>query len=208
MFLRPLQELYKYLKYNSSLKDMNLDGFLDRNIKYFRGKHIPLAVFSVMFGLLLLPFALCLMFIQCLQKVSEYRAFSWVDHLKPFFDVYTGPFTSSGWSWTGLLLLFRCILYLIAAVNVTGDPNIALGTILIAIVILLLIAAHLPAGLYRRRCLNTLEYHHWSTLEFFRHCYLYLQSPLSSSHVYLWVWDSCSYWCHSPSFCKVEGGTH
>ena len=130
----------------------------DGNVEYFRGKHIPLAMFSIIFGLLLLLFALCLLFIQCLQKVSEHRAFSWVDRLKPFFDVYTGPFTSSGRFWTGLLLLFRCILLLITAVNVTGDPNTALGTISIAIVLLLLIAAHLPFGLYRQRCLNTLEY--------------------------------------------------
>ena len=145
-------------KVQLELQGYELRWLPDGSIKYFRGKHIPLAIFSVMFGLLLLPFALCLLFIQCLQKVSEYRAFSWVNRLKPFFDVYTGPFTSSGRFWTGLLLLSRCILLLITAVNVMGDPNTALGAISIAIVLLLLIAAHLPAGLYRQRCLNTLEY--------------------------------------------------
>ena len=130
----------------------------DGNIKYFRGKHILLAIFSVMFGLLLLPFALCLLFFPCLQKVSHKKAFSWVDRLKPFFDVYTGPFTASGRFWTGLLLFFRFILLFITAVNFDGNPNTVLGAISITVVLLLLIAGLLPAGLYRRRCLSALEY--------------------------------------------------
>ena len=139
-------------------QEYELRWLVDGNIKYFRGKHIPLAIFSVTFGLLLLPFALCLLFIQCLQKVSGHKAFSWVDRLKPFFDVYTSPFTTSGQFWTGLLLLSRCVLLFITAVNVTGDPNTVLGSISVTLFLLIVIAGLLPAGLYRRRCLNALEY--------------------------------------------------
>ena len=130
----------------------------DGNIKYFRGKHILLALFAVLLGFLLLPFALCLLFIQCLQKVSKHKVFSWVNRLKPIFDVYTSPYTSQGRFWTGLLLLFRCVLLMITAVNVNGNPNTVLGVISITVVLLLLIAGLLSAGLYRRRCLNALEY--------------------------------------------------
>ena len=118
-------------------------------------------------------------------KVSEHRAFSWVDHLKPFFDVYTGPFTSSGRFWTGLLLLFRRILLLITAVNVTGDPNTALGTISIAIVLLFLIAAHLPSGLYRRKCLNTLEYSSLVNLGILSSLLLIFTKSTIISHVFV-----------------------
>ena len=166
-------------------QEYQLRWLADGNTKYFRGKHIPLAIFSVMFGCLLLPFALCLLFIQCLQKVSEKTVFSWVDHLKPFFDVYTGPFTSSGRFWTGLLLLSRCILLIITAVNVTGDPCVSLGAIIITIVLLLLIAGLLPAGLYRRRYLNALEYSSLVNLGILSSLLFIFTHPTVISHVFV-----------------------
>ena len=135
-----------------------LRWLIDGNIKYFEGKHIPLVIFAIMLGLLLLPFALCLFLIQWLQKVSSWKIFSWINRLKPFFDVYTGPFTASGRFWTGLLLLSRGILLVISAVNINGSPNTILGAILLMVVVLFMIVALLPAGLHWRRCLNVLEY--------------------------------------------------
>ena len=146
-----------------SILQLETGGFelrwlIDGNIKYFKGKHIPLAIFAIMLGLLLLPFALCLFFIQWLQKASGWKGFSWINRLKPFFDVYTGPFTASGRFWTGLLLISRVILLVTTAVNVTGSPNTIIGAVFLVIVVLLMIVALLPAGLYWRRCLNVLEY--------------------------------------------------
>ena len=130
----------------------------DGNIRYFEGKHIPLAAFAVILGLLLIPFALCLFLIQWLQKVSHSKLFSWINRLKPLFDAYTGPFTSSGRFWTGLLLLTRSCLLIVTAVNVTGDPTTILGSITLTVLLLLVVAGLLPAGLYRRKYLNGLEY--------------------------------------------------
>ena len=138
-------------------KSIELRWLSDGNVKYFEGKHIPLAAFAILFSLLLLPFALSLSFIQCLQKVSHYRAFSWVNYLKPFFDVYTGPFTASGRFWTGLLLLSRGVLFAVTAVNTSGNPGTVLGATTFTVIVLLLVAWILPAGLYRNRPLNRLE---------------------------------------------------
>ena len=44
---------------------------IDGNDMYFTGKHIPLFLFASSLSLLLLPFTLCLLFIQCLHKVSR-----------------------------------------------------------------------------------------------------------------------------------------
>ena len=41
---------------------------LDGNIQYFQGKHTPLASFALLISVLLLLFALCLFFLQSLQK--------------------------------------------------------------------------------------------------------------------------------------------
>ena len=131
---------------------------VDGNIKYFGMKHIPLLSFAALLGLLLLPFALALFSIQWLQRASDNKLFSWVHHLKPFFDVYTGPFTSRGRFWTGLLLLTRVALHVITAVNVTGDPRTVLGTTTMAVLLLFLVVGLLPTRLYRRKYLNLLEY--------------------------------------------------
>ena len=131
---------------------------IDGNIKYFGKKHIPLVSFSVLLGLLLLPFALALFSIQWLQKASDHKLFSWVHRLKPFFDVYTGPFTSRGRFWTGHLLLTRVALHVITAVNVTGNPRTVLGATTMAVLLLFLVVGLLPTRLYRRKYLNLLEY--------------------------------------------------
>ena len=67
----------------------------DGSLKYFEGKHVPLALFASLFSLLLLPFAFALFFNQCLQRVTHHCLFSWVTRLKPLFDAYTGPFNAN-----------------------------------------------------------------------------------------------------------------
>ena len=148
-----LQISYVYLENGYSEQRWLIDG----NIKYFQGKHIPLATFAIVFSALLLPFAFCLCFIQCLQKGSHYSVLSWVNHLKPFFDAYTGPFTSRGRFWTGLLLLSRGILFVVSALNTKGDSEIIFGTSALIVILLLLVAWIVPGGLYRQQCLNALE---------------------------------------------------
>ena len=162
-----------------------LRWLIDGNIKYFEGKHIPLAIFAIMLGLLLLPFALCLFLIQWLQKASGWKMFSWINRLKPFFDVYTGPFTASGRFWTGLLLLSRGTLLVVSAVNVNGSPITILGATLVVIVVLLLITSILPAGLYRRKCLNILEYSSLVNLGLLSALFLIFKYSSIVSHIFV-----------------------
>lgn len=129
----------------------------DGSLKYFEGKHIPLALFASLFSLLLLPFAFALFFNQCLQRVSHHRPFFWVTRLKPLFDAYTGPFNANARFWTGLLLIVRILIMVISAYNSGGDPGKILNTTLVTIILLLAISHALPGGLYRRHCLNILE---------------------------------------------------
>ena len=162
-----------------------LRWLIDGNIKYFEGKHIPLVIFAMILGLLLLPFALCLYFIQWLQKASDWKGFSWINHLKPFFDVYTGPFTASGRFWTGLLLISRVALLVTTAVNVTGSPNTILGAILLVVVILCLVTTLLPNGLYQQKCLNLLEYSSLVNLGALSFLFLISKYSLHISHIFV-----------------------
>ena len=131
---------------------------MDGNVRYFKGKHVPLVIFASLFGLFLLPFTVCLLFIQWLLKASHYGIFSWVNHLMPFFDAYTGPFTSAGRFWTGLLLLARITIFVVSAANLQDDQVLNLITISVTTSLLLLIALILPSTLYKRHYQNILEY--------------------------------------------------
>ena len=148
-----LQVSYLHLNNRSYERRWMIDG----NIMYFTGKHIPLFLFTSLFSLLLLPFTLCLLFIQCLHKVSHLKPFSWVNYFKPIFDAYTGPFTPSTRFWTGLLLLLRGILFIVSASDTSGDPGVVLCSIVLAVIMLLTIAWISPSSLYRHKCLSILE---------------------------------------------------
>ena len=148
-----LQVSYLHLNNGSYEQRWMIDG----NVKYFTGKHIPLFLFASFFSLLLLPFSMCLLFIQCLQKGSHLKLLSWVNYFKPLFDAYTGPFTSSARFWTGLLLLLRGILFVVSASDTSGDPGVILCSIVLVVLMLLTIAWILPSSLYRHKCLSILE---------------------------------------------------
>ena len=123
----------------------------DANIEYLHGKHIPLflaALFALL--LLLIPYTLVILFIQCLQSKSSYRMLIWVRKLKPLLDAYTGPYKDRYRFWTGLLLLIRTILFL---VFILGNP----GLNLIAIILVNTCLALVP-GVYKKVLLSVLDY--------------------------------------------------
>ena len=127
----------------------------DGNIRYLHGKHIPLFMAGVLaFLLLSVPYTLVLFFLQCLMK-SESRVFFWVNKWKPLFDAYTGPFKYKYRFWTGLLLFFRSVLFLIFAFNVEGDP--ALNQLSIVLCAFSLCGVPLY-GIYKSLTLNILEF--------------------------------------------------
>ena len=97
----------------------------DGNVKYFRGKHIPLVIVAALFVLaFLVPYTLIVLCIQCLQRRSWYGLLGWVRRLKPLLDAYTGPYKDKYRFWTGLLLLVRFILLLAYACNAQGGASL------------------------------------------------------------------------------------
>ena len=90
---------------------------VDGNVEFFRGKHIPLLIVTVLFLLLTLPYTFILLTIQLIYKISHYRVMCWVQRLKPLIDAYTGPYRPPHRYWTGLLLVARIILLVTFSVN-------------------------------------------------------------------------------------------
>ena len=114
----------------------------DGNVRYLKGKHIPLFLTALLVLLLLfLPYTLLLLFGQWIQAHSEKRIFSWISNyqVKPFLDAYHAPYRDEYRYWPGLLLVLRCILFLVFAFNILGNPNVNLFVISVCITALLIL---------------------------------------------------------------------
>ena len=133
----------------------------DANITYLSNKHIPLfttALVCLIF--LFLPYTVLLFFSQWLRsKSGKCKIFSWVNHHRviPFLDVYHAPYTDKHRYWTGLMLLVRCVLFLLFAFNGLGDPSVNVLAIGCVTAILAIVYALLGNRIYKTWYLNTLE---------------------------------------------------
>ena len=128
----------------------------DGNIDFLRGKHIPLFLTTVLLQTVLtVVFPLCLVNIQCLQKISHLRGMFWINRLKPFFDAYTGPCKASHRYWPGFLLIMRISVLLIVTINHHKSTVILLALTIISFVMLAYFGA--VKGIYNNWIPNCLE---------------------------------------------------
>ena len=111
----------------------------DANIQYLHGKHIPLFVVGLAALLLCLPYAVLLLASQWLHAWSNCCLFHWVNshRVKFLLDAHNAPFKTKHCYWTGLLLLTRCMLYFINAVNVLGNGSVNILATCIAVTTLM-----------------------------------------------------------------------
>jgi hypothetical protein len=115
---------------------------VDGNIDYFGLPHSFLLVAALIVQVFLwLPYTLCLLFYQKLQKISHLRMFNWVTSHKPFFDVHFAPFKPAHRYWFGVLLLARGVLLIIFSSSYATPQNTNLLLLLIIILVLLLYMA-------------------------------------------------------------------
>ena len=96
----------------------------DGSVPYFqRANHVVLGIFSISVLLFFfLPYTLLLLFGQYLHAYSHHKMHSWMNKIKPFMDAYHAPYKKETRYWTGLILLVRCVLFLIFA-NSVGAGN-------------------------------------------------------------------------------------
>ena len=104
-----------------------------------QGKHIPLFMVALAFGLFyIIPFTLLLLMVPLLQSKShQYRALRWVNRIMPFLDAFLGPYNKKYRFWSGLLLSVWVILFVAFAVNTLRDTHINLMLIVTCLVGLL-----------------------------------------------------------------------
>ena len=104
----------------------------DATINYLTDKHIILFVAGVIILLGSLMYTALVLSWHWLQFCSKWKMLSWVTNSKfrAFIEVYTVPYASTHHYWTGLLLLLRIILYLIPALNFSGNPTLVLASVI------------------------------------------------------------------------------
>ncbi len=123
----------------------------DGNVPYLQGKHAALFVVSLLVLLLLfLPYTLLLLFGQLTFRSKRSR------RIIPFLEAYHAPFETKYRAWPGLLLLIRCVLFLIFAVNIFDDPSVNLLAIS-SITMGLMVTSRFIGQLYKNWYLDILE---------------------------------------------------
>ena len=123
----------------------------DATVKYLSGKHIPLFIAAVLiltFGLIYTALLFSWQWLLCLP---DWKVFKWTRNqkLQTFIETHHAPFVPKYRYWTGLLLITRVILYLIAAVNVSNDPHLALNVIIFTVVCILLVRVFFQISLFQ-----------------------------------------------------------
>ena len=107
----------------------------DATVRYLDGKHIALFLVAVLILVIGLVYTVLVFSWQWLLRLPDWKIFKWSRNprLQTFVETYHTPYTARHRYWTGLLLLVRVVLHLVAAVNVSNSPQIALISICICI---------------------------------------------------------------------------
>ena len=135
-----------------------LRWYIDANVQYLTGCHLPLFLFSLaVLILLIVPYTFYLLtiplfegpllkYMRCCQKLSTY--------MKPFFDAYGGPYKDNCRFWTGFLLLIRVALALVVSLDTKATISLDVLTSLLTVIISMYF---LLKGIYRHLPLACLE---------------------------------------------------
>ena len=132
---------------------------LDGNVKYFQGKHIPLTFAAVLIILIGLPYSILLLFWQWIVRLPGWKVFRWTRNTKlnTFISTYHVPYSSKHRYWTGLLLLVRVVLYVVASITVASKPQISVLVTIITVGCLLLLKAVFGSRVYRKSLVDIID---------------------------------------------------
>ena len=130
----------------------------DATVGYLDGKHIALFLVAVLILVIGLVYTVLVFSWQWLLRLPDWKIFKWSRNprLQTFIETYHTPYTARHRYWTGLLLLVRVVLHLVAAVNVSNSPQIALISISLTIGGLFFIKGFL-GRVYKKWPLDLLE---------------------------------------------------
>lgn len=124
----------------------------DGNIDYWDNRHIVLILIAFLIITVHFILLCLLLFNQCLQRSSEHKYLSWIWRFEPYFDAYTATIKDKYRFWTGLLVLFRSILFIFSVFS----PAFSLSSIVLGACCLLMLGLCF-GGVHKHNILNILE---------------------------------------------------
>ena len=155
----------------------------DATVKYLSGKHIPLLLVAVLILLVGIVYTGFLFSWQWLLYLPRWRIFRWSRNpkIQTFIETYHTPYTPKYRYWTGLLLIVRIILYLVAAVNASNDPTVALTAIIFTVGCIFALSKVFGSRLYRKWPVDVLEtFFYLNILSFATFTWYSLNNPKSN----------------------------
>ena len=155
----------------------------DATVTYLSIKHIPLFIAAVLILLVGLVYTALLFSWQWLLYLPRWRVFKWSRNpkIQTFIETYHKPYTPKHRYWTGLLLIVRVVLYLVAATNVSNDPAIALTAISFTVCCIFALRLFFGSRLYRKWPVDVLEtFFYLNILSFVIFTWYSLDKPASN----------------------------
>lgn len=145
----------EYTNRSSTISVWRIEG----NVPYLGGKHIALFVMALIILLVGFPFTVILFCWQWIVRYSntKYASFMFHSRLEQVILTYSRPYHTDHRYWTGMLLFVRVVLYLIAGVDQSGEPQILLVATAILIGIIILIKSILLKRVYNKYFIDVLE---------------------------------------------------
>ena len=158
----------------------------DGNVSFLGVSHsLLLAASTVVLLFLWLPFTVCVLLGQWLQRYNHYRGLRWIGRITPLLDAYYGPLKDNRRYWVGVLLLARVVVIIPAA-----DPHAPASAAMLSIIILcsiLLLLTVLLGRVYKQFHLTLVESTFITNLGLFAAVSLYLDDTNSSQSTAVYV---------------------
>ena len=131
----------------------------DATVKYLSVKHIPLFIAAVLILLVGLVYTALLFLWQWLLHLPNWRIFKWSRNpkIQTFIETYHTPYTAKHRYWTGLLLIARVVLYLVAATNASNNPTVALVSISLVVGFIVFLKGFTTSKRYKKWSVDALE---------------------------------------------------
>jgi predicted outer membrane repeat protein len=157
--LETIVESLSFVSLNYPNGTLTFKWLPDANIEYGKDKHIALIIAALLILTLGLLYTFLITSWQWLLHCSGLKLFKWTRNqkLQAFIDTYHIPHTAKHRYWTGLLLLIRVVIFLIATFSVSIDPQITLLTTAMIMSCLLAYKTILMIRVYKNWLLNAME---------------------------------------------------
>ena len=131
----------------------------DGTVQYLAGKHVILFIAALLILVICIGYGLLLFFWQLILRLPDWKIFRCFrnPNFNLFMIAYHIPYAPRHRYWTGMLLLARAVLYLVAAANVSGDPQIQLISVIFVVILIILLKMFIAVRLFKNWVVDALE---------------------------------------------------